>query len=126
MPYYVLQRGPQELYATNMTLNEDEERRYGNEGQMSVVTAIFVWTSFEGINTFRQFLSIEQGNPNSPFRELTQDMRAGKVDALELSAVQLRDQLRTRHARRAGFVAIDPGPEQRVRKIDEFLAELPA
>ena len=122
MPYYVLTRGIAELYAMNMTLSEEEARRYGREGEMAMVTADFVWTRREEIENFRQLLSITQGDPNSPFRGLIEDMRAGRVDALELSAGELPGQL-NQH-RRAGFVAVDPGPEQRVVKIDEFLTEL--
>jgi hypothetical protein len=49
-------------------------------------------------------------------------MWRGAVDVLALDAEQLRDRLALR--RGAGFVAIDPGPEQRVLKIEEFLQEL--
>lgn len=52
-------------------------------------------------------------------------MRTERVDVLELSEAQLHDQL-NRHANHIEFVAIEPGPEQRVRKIDEFLEELSA
>ena len=52
-------------------------------------------------------------------------MRAERVDVLELSEAQLHAQL-NRYANRIAFVAINPGPEQRVRKIDEFLEELTA
>ena len=33
MPYYVLQRDRNELYAMGILLSEDEGRRYGTEGQ---------------------------------------------------------------------------------------------
>ena len=126
MSYYVLTRGIGELYAMNMTLSEEEARQYGREGETAmvtaVVTAVFVWTRREEIENFRQLLSITQGDPNSPFRELIEDMRAGRVDVLELSAGELRGQLKQH--RRAGFVAVDPGPEQKVVKIDDFLTEL--
>ena len=122
MPYYVLRRGTQELYAMNMTLSEEEARQYDREGETAMVTAIFVWTRREEIENFRQFISITQGDPNSPFRELIEDMRAGRVEGLELSAVQLRDRLRWHQ--RTGFVAIDPGPERRILKVEDFLAEL--
>lgn len=122
MSYYVLRRGTQELYAMNMTLSEEEARRYSREGETAMATAIFVWTNPEELENFRQFLSTTQEDPNSPFRELVEDMRAGRVEGLELSAVQLRDRLRWHQ--RTGFVAIDPGPEQRVLKIEDFLAEL--
>jgi hypothetical protein len=120
MTYFVLERGRGELYAMNMTLSEEEARRYGHEGRTVPVTAVFVWTKLEKIMTFRDFLSATQHDPNSPFRGLMGDMRAGKVDAIELSAEQLSGRLQ--RYRRLGFVAVDPGPEQRVRKIDEFLA----
>jgi hypothetical protein len=51
-------------------------------------------------------------------------MRAHNVDVFELSAGQLRDRLR--QYQRQGFVAVDPGPDQRVVKIDEFLEDLPS
>jgi hypothetical protein len=123
VPYYVLQRGEGELYAMNMTLSEEEARRYAQEGETVVVTAVYVWTSMSEIENFRQFLSITRGDPNSPFRELLAAMRAHNVDVFELSAEQLKDRLR--HYQRAGFVAVDPGPDQRVVKIDEFLEDLP-
>jgi hypothetical protein len=119
MPYYVLRRGSQELYAMDTTLSEEEARRYGGEGETTVVTAIFVWTSPEG---FRQFLSTSEEDPNSPFRELIEDMRAGSVESTEISAVQFRDRLRWHQ--RTGFVAINPGPEQRVLKLEDFMAEI--
>ena len=124
MPYYVLQRGEGELYALNMTLSPEEARHYGREGEAVMVTAVFIWTSRAAVENFRQFLSITQGEPHSPFRELIEDMRAGRVEALELSSRHLRDQLR--QYRHAGYVVLEPGPNQRVVKIDEFLADLPA
>ena len=122
MPYYVLARAEGELYAMNMTLTEEEARRYEHEGVMATATTIFVWNKSEELENFRQLMSITQGDPNSPFRELIRDMWRGTVDVLALSAEQLRDRLVLR--RGAGFVAIDPGPDQRVLKIDEFLQEL--
>ena len=65
MPYYVLQRGAGELYAMNMTLSEDEARQYDQEGEMVPVRAVFIWTSFDTLKLFQQFLSIEQRNPHS-------------------------------------------------------------
>jgi hypothetical protein len=111
-----------ELYAMNLTLTEDEARRYGREATTVMVTAVFLWSDAQQLENFRQFISITQGDPNSPFRRLIQDMWARKVTVLELAAEQLRDRLR-RH-RRAGFVAVNPGPEQTLQKIDDFLAEL--
>jgi hypothetical protein len=122
MPYYVLERSGGELYAMNLTLTEEEARRYGREATTVMVTAVFVWTDAQQIENFRQFISITQGDPNSPFRRLIQDMWSRKVNVLELAAEQLGDQLR-RHPR-AGFVAINPGPEQTLQKIGDFLAEL--
>jgi hypothetical protein len=122
MPYYVLRRGTQELYAMNMTLQDEEARRYGREGETAMVTAIFVWTSPEEFENFRQFLSTSQDEPNSTFRELIEDIRAGRVDDLELSAEQL--QARLKWHQRTGFVAINPGPEQSIRKIEDFMADL--
>jgi hypothetical protein len=87
-----------------------------------VVTAIFVWTSPEELENFRLSLSTTQNGPNSPFRELVEDMRSGSVESIEISAVQLRDRLRWHQ--RTGFVAINPGSEQRVLKIEGFMAEL--
>ena len=125
MAYYVLRRRAQELYAMNLILSEDEARQYGSEGHMAVVKAIYIWTRSEGLESFQQFLSATQHDADSPYGGLIRDMRAERVDILELSEAQLRDQL-NRHANHIEFVAIDPGPEQRVRKIDEFLEELSA
>ena len=122
MPYYVLERSGGELYAMNLTLTEEEAQRYGREETTVMVTAVFVWTDAQQIENFRQFISITQGDPNSPFRRLIQDMWTRKVNVLELAAEQLGDQLR-RHPR-AGFVAANPGPEQTLQKIDDFVAEL--
>jgi hypothetical protein len=90
--YYVLERGERELYAMNMTLTEDEARRYGREAE-TAVTAVFVWTDAQQIENFRQFVSMTQGDPNSPFADLIRSMREGEVNGLELSAVQLRSRL---------------------------------
>jgi hypothetical protein len=122
MPYYVLAHAEGELYAMNMTLTDEEARRYERKGEMPTATVIFVWNKSEELENFRQLMSITQGDPNSPFRELIQDMWRGAVDVLALNAEQLRDRLVLR--RRAGFVAIAPGPEQRILKIEEFLQEL--
>jgi hypothetical protein len=125
MPYYVLQRDRNELYAMGILLSEDEGRRYGTEGQRAMVKAIYVWTSIEALESFQQFISATQHDADSPYGGLIRNMRAERVDVLELSEAQLHDQL-NRHANRIAFVAIDPGPEQRVRKINEFLEELTA
>jgi hypothetical protein len=122
MPYYVLSRGAGELYAMNMTLSEAEARRYGREGKTVPVTAVFVWTGMQQMEDFRQFLSVAKEDPDSPFRGLIQDMRAGNVDGYELPSEYLRNRLR--QYRYVGFVCVDPGPGQRVVKINEFLEEL--
>jgi hypothetical protein len=122
MPYYALERGEGELYAMNLTLTKDEARRHGREEITVMVTAVFLWTDAQQLENFRQFISLTQGDLNSPFRRLIQDMWARKVTVLELAAEQLGYRLR-RHPR-AGFVAINPGPEQTLQKIDDFLAEL--
>jgi hypothetical protein len=123
LTYLVLKLGEGELYAMNMTLSEEEARQYGREGETVPVTAVCVWTDFEQMENFRQFLSINQGDPNSPFRALIEDMRAGRVNALELTGEHLRPHLR--QYQRQGFVAVDPGPNQRVVRIDEFMRGLP-
>jgi hypothetical protein len=55
VPYYVSQRGEGELYAMNLTLSEEEARRYGQEGETVVVTAVYVWTSMSEIESFDRF-----------------------------------------------------------------------
>jgi len=124
MPYCVLQQYRRELYAMGLLLSEDEARRYGTEEQRALVKAIYVWTSIEALESFQQFISATQHDAASPYCGLVQDMRADRVDVLEFDAAQLQDQLH-RCRLRTGFVAIDPGgSEQRVQKIDEFLAGL--
>jgi hypothetical protein len=54
---------------------------------------------------------------------MVQDLHVDRVEVLEFDAAQLQDQLH-RDGIRADILAIDPGPEQRVQKIDEFLAGL--
>jgi hypothetical protein len=122
MPYYVLERSGEELYAMNLTLTEDEARRYGREETTVMVTAVFLWSDAQQLENFRQFISLAQGDPNSPFRRLIQDMWTRKVTVLELAAEQLGHRLRWHP--RAGFVAINPGPEQTLQKIGDFLTEL--
>jgi hypothetical protein len=122
MPYYALERGEGELYAMNLTLTEDEARRHGREEITVMVTAVFLWTDAQQLENFRQFISLTQGDPNSPFADLIRSMREGKVKGLELSAVQLRGRLE--RYRRLGFVTVDSGPEQRVLTIDDFVAQL--
>lgn len=123
MPYYVLQRDRNELYAMGMLLSEEEAWQYGTEGQRAMVKAIYVWTSIEALESFQQFISATQHDADSPYCGLIQDLRADRVEVLEFDGAQMQDQLR-RFGLRADFLAIDPGPEQRVQKIDEFLAGL--
>ncbi len=106
----------------NMTLSEDEARKYGREGETVVVTAVYVWTDMARIRRFQQFLSATQHEANTPFRGLMDAMRAGQVDAIALTDDQLRDRLRRYRA--TGYVAVDPGPEQKVQRIEEFLVGL--
>ena len=54
---------------------------------------------------------------------MVQDLRADRVEVLEFDGAQLQDQLHW-DGLRADILTIDPGPEQRVQKIDEFLAGL--
>jgi hypothetical protein len=124
MPYCVLQQDKKkELYAMGMLLSEPEARRYATQEQRAMVKAIYVWTSIEALESFQQFISATQHDAASPYCGLVQDMRADRVEVLEFDAAQLQDQL---HRCRlcTGFVAIDPGPKQRVEKIEEFLAGL--
>jgi hypothetical protein len=124
MPYCVLQQyKKKELYAMGMLLSEPEARRYATEEQRAMVKAIYVWTSIEALESFQQFISTTQHDAASPYCGLVQDMQADRVEVLEFDAAQLQHQL---HQCRlfTGFVAIDPGPKQRVEKIDEFLAGL--
>ncbi len=123
MPYYLLARSPNdELYNMNMALSEEEARRYGDEGETVPVNALLVWTNAKELEDFRGFLTVEQGNPHSPFAGLIRDMRADRVDVLELSGDQLRNQLNTHNQEQ--FVCVDPGVEQRVVQTSEFLSEL--
>ena len=123
MPYYVLQRDGNELYAMGMLLSEEEAWQYGTEGHRAMVKAIYVWTSIEAPESFQQFISAAQHDADSPYCGLVHDLRADRVEVLEFDGAQMQDQLR-RCGLRADFLAIDPGPEQRVRKVDEFLASL--
>ena len=122
MPYYVLKRIGGALYSVDMLLSKDETRRYGKKGQTVPVKALYIWTNVGALEAFQQFLSIEQHNRRAPFSRLIEEMNANRVDVLELSADQTREHLR--RYRRVRFVCIDPGPSQRVRRTEEFLAEL--
>ena len=106
-----------------LLLSEDEARRYGTKEQSAMVKAIYVWTSSKALESFQQYISCTQHDADSPYCGLVQDMRSDRVEVLEFDADQLQDQLR-RCRLRTDFVAIDPGPVQRVQKIDEFLAGL--
>ncbi len=54
---------------------------------------------------------------------MIEDMQVGRVNALELTGEHLRTHLR--QYQRQGFLAVDPGPNQRVVRIEEFLWGLP-
>jgi len=124
MGYYVLTRTPPgELYSINLTLPEDEARRYGYEGEMVPVTALVVWTEEEKLQRFRRFLSVKQENPHSPLAELFRDMQDERVDVIELDSVGLWSELR-RLRLRIEFVLLNPGPEQDVVKVGEIFAHL--
>jgi hypothetical protein len=122
MPFYILQRDTGEPYAMNMVLSEEEARRYSREGETVAVSAVCVWTTRAMLENFREFLPGTEYEQHSPFAALVRAMRAGTVYAVELSARDLRDQLRTH--RRLQYVLVDAGPEQEVREIEEFLADL--
>jgi len=122
MTYYVLKRGEDELYAMNLLLSEDEAEEFGHAGQDVMVKAIFIWTERQRLEDFRAWLSIEQSEPGSAFRGLIDDMRAGRVEALELRPSQLRTRLK--RYRSVQFVALNPGAEQRVEKAVKFMRRL--
>lgn len=121
MPYYLLERGGGALFAMNMALSGEEAREHGRSDN-STVTAVFVWTDSEGVEEFREFLEATQHERHNPCRGWVHALRAGDVDAVALDAGQLRDRLGRYRA--AGYCAVDPGPEQKVRKTEEFLASL--
>jgi hypothetical protein len=121
MPYYLLERGGGALFAMTMALSGEEAREHGH-GKDAAVTAVFVWTGGAGITEFREFLEAARHERHAPCRGWVHAMRAGEVDEVALDAGQLRDRL-GRH-RAAGYVAVDPGPERRVRRTEEFLAAL--
>jgi hypothetical protein len=123
MPYYLLERDGGALFAMNMALSGEEAREHGR-GKDDVVTTVFVWTEAAGLAEFREFLEVTQHERHSPCRGWVHAMRAGEVDEVALDAGQLRDRL-GRH-RAAGYVAVDPGPERRVQRMEEFLASLSA
>src|SRR3954471_23071841 len=106
----------------DMLLSKDEARRYGRKGVTVPIKAIYVWTNTEALEAFQQFLSIEEHNRYTPFSGLIKDMKADRVEVLELSANQAREHLRK--YRRVRFVCINPGPSQRIRRTEEFLAEV--
>jgi hypothetical protein len=121
MSYYMLTRTPTgELYSMVLVLSEGEARRYGYEGKMVPVRALCVWTSVEALEGFRESLSVEHGGPHSPLSELIRDMKADKVDVIELDSVGISGKLR-RALPETQFVLIDPGPRQEIQKIEKFL-----
>jgi hypothetical protein len=119
MPYYLLEREGGALFAMNVALSGEEAR---GRGKAAAVAAVCVWTESAGIAEFREFLEATRREPHAPCRGWVHAMRAGEVDEVALDAGQLRDRL-GRH-RAAGYVAVDPGPERRVRRTEEFLAAL--
>jgi hypothetical protein len=127
MSYYMLGRGGEgelyELYAMLVTLSEEETRRYGQEeGAMTMVSALCVWTRVEALETFRQYLSAIPHDQDSPFYSLGREIHAGTIIAMEFTAEAMRDELRKRQ--QTGFVLVNPGPEQDVQAIEEFLDRL--
>src|SRR5918997_1805811 len=121
MPYYLLERGGGALFAMKMGLSGEEAREHGR-GKDAAVTAVFVWTGAAEIAEFREFLEATRHERHAPCRGWVHAMRTNEVDEVALDAGQLRDRL-GRH-REAGYVAVDPGPERRVRRTGEFLAAL--
>ena len=69
MSYYMLGRGGEgDLYAMRITLSEEETRRYGQEeGAMTMVSALCVWTSVEALETFRQYFPPHHRTKILPF-----------------------------------------------------------
>src|SRR3954469_11332436 len=122
MPYYVLKRSGGALYSMNMLLSAEQARRYGKAEETVPVQALYIWTNLEELQVFQLFLAVEQQKQHSLFSGLIKDMRADRVDILELSADQTRDRLRK--YRRVPFVCINPGPNQTIRRVDEFLVQL--
>ena len=123
MPYYLLERDGDALFAMNVALSGEEAREHGR-GKYAAVTAVCVWTGASGIAEFREFLEATQREPHAPCRGWVHALRAGEVDEVALDAAQLRDRLRGQLV--AGYVAVDPGPEQRVQMVEEFRANLAA
>jgi hypothetical protein len=121
VPYYLLEREGGALFAMNVAPSGEEARERGR-GKAAAVAAVCVWTGAAGIAEFREFLEATRREGHAPCRGWVHAMRAGEVDEVALDAAQLRDRL-GRH-RTAGYVAVDPGPERRVRRTEEFLAAL--
>ena len=105
----------------NVAPSGEEAREHGH-GKDAAVAAVCVWTGAAGIAEFREFLEATRHEPHAPCRGWVHAMRAGEVDEVALDAAQLRDRLRGQLV--AGYVAVDPGPERRVRRTEEFLAAL--
>ena len=89
------------------------------------VTVLVVWTDADKLGQFREFrLSVEQENLHySPFAQLIRDMQAQRVDVVERNSVGMRGTLR-RERGYTEFVLLNPGPEQEVLKVGEFLAQV--
>jgi hypothetical protein len=121
MPYYLLERDGDALFAMNVALSAEEAREHGR-GKYAAVTAVCVWTGASRIAEFREFLEATQREPHAPCRGWVHAMRAGEVDEVALDAGELRDRL-GQHLT-FEYVAVDPGPERRVRRTEEFLAAL--
>jgi hypothetical protein len=123
MPYYLLEREGGALFAMNVAPSGEEAR---GRGKGAAVTAVCVWTGASGIAEFREFLEATRREPHAPCRGWVHALRAGEVYEVALDAGQLRDRLRDRPRGQlvAGYVAVDPGPERRVRRTEEFLAAL--
>jgi hypothetical protein len=121
MPYYLLEREGGALFAMNVAPSAEEAREHGR-GKGAAVAAVCVWTEASGIAEFREFLEAMRREPHAPRRGWVHALRAGEVDEVALDAGHLRDRLRGQLV--AGYVAVDPGPERRVRRTEEFLAAL--
>jgi hypothetical protein len=98
MTYYVLVRGGREMFSMNTLLTEDEAQRYGEEeGRPIMVKAACVWTRSETLELFRMWLSTAPPEQTAALSGLIRAVRAGRVDAQELSTRQLSDRLRALH-----------------------------
>jgi hypothetical protein len=122
MAYYLLEREGGALFSMNVAPSDGEAREHGR-GKNAAVAAVCVWTGSSGIAEFREYLEATRREPHAPCRAgWVHAMRAGEVEEVALEAGQLRDRLRGWLV--TGYVAVDPGPERRVRRTEEFLAAL--